>query len=127
MKKILIILILLSSLFCALQNMKLIGSGNGLLVGTAHEIQLSITNGPSQWILTPKGVQSLAISVNLISNSAAIEFTTVPVSEVDSTALIFQWPSGFVTTNTTDGLLSMVSAFRINSSNTVATLSARAQ
>ena len=70
--------------FGALLNMSLIGSGNGLLIGTAYESSLTVTNETSLWLLIPKGIQSVSVSINVLTNQARIEFTTVPVPLIDA-------------------------------------------
>ena len=128
MKKIIIAIVVLCAFAsAALLNMVRIGSGNGLDTGTAYQARIAITNGTSSWVLIPKDVRQITCSINVLSNFARVEYTTVRVEDVATTGVIFVWPNGNVTNSTSDSLWSPVSAVRLVALTNIAYLYMRAQ
>lgn len=130
MKKIYLIIFVLAVLTAALfgyKNFSRLGSAYGLQTGTAYQVSLAVTNEASAWYLVPKDINNLMISVDVTTNTARIEYTTVGIADVDSTGHFFVWPSGDVTNDTVDAMVAPPTAIRIVSSNCVAYLFVRAQ
>lgn len=128
MKKIIISLFVsIAFSFAAMVVMVRIGTGNGLTTGTAYQLKISATNAASSWVLLPKDVLKVAVSVFVASNSGRVEYTTVRVEDVLATTHIFTWPLGTVTNSVVDSLLSPVTALRVVGTSNVATMYIRAQ
>lgn len=128
MKKIFISIVLFSAVcFGALLTMTRIGTGDGLTTGTAYQYKITMTNATSEWLLIPKDIQHVVVSIDVVSNFGRIEYTTVRVEDVLATGYYFSWPSGNVTNDTADTLWAPVTALRLIASTNICVMYVRAQ
>lgn len=128
MKKIIILFVAsLAFSFGTMIVMTRIGTGNGLQTGTAYQIKIAATNTESAWVLLPKDVLKVVVSLVVASNQGRVEYTTVRIEDVLSTGHYFTWPLGNVTNSVVDSLLSPVTALRVVGLTNVTTMFIRAQ